>query len=73
MICIVDTNSYDDGSNTQHLYCSAGEIVGQPNEARTARVYVMFVNVTRVTNKIVSVELTAYDQILTGLNTKPSC
>lgn len=67
------TNNYDDGSTTQHLYCSAGEIIGKPNEARTARVYVMFVDVTRVTNKIVAVELAAYDQVLTGLNTKPSC
>ena len=66
------TNVYDDGSTIQNLYCAARELSSKQGEPKVARVFIMYVNVSRSLNVITSVELAAVDQFLPPL-AKPSC
>ena len=66
------TNEYDDGSTVQHLYCAARELPVKAGEPPTARLYIMYINVSRALNVVTSVELTTTDQPLPPL-AKPSC
>jgi hypothetical protein len=67
------TNSYDDNNAVRYVCCAAGDINGEPGEPRTARVYTMSINVTRVTNRVTSIELATFEQVLKGADAKPSC
>jgi len=66
------TNVYDDGSTVQNLYCAARELPSKPTEPKVARIFIMYINVSRSLNVITSIELAAVDQFLPPL-AKPSC
>jgi len=66
------TNTYDDGSTVQYLYCAARDLPVKPGETNVARVYVMYINVARSLNVVTSIELGITEQALPPLS-KPTC
>jgi hypothetical protein len=66
------TNTYDDGSTFQNLYCASRDLPTKAGEPKLARVYIMYINVSRSLNVVTSVEVGVNDQVILPL-AKPTC
>lgn len=67
------TNVYDDGSTIQRVYCAASDPRGKPGEPKTARVYLMYVDISHATNEVSAVELSVIDQVVNTVDPRPTC